>query len=284
MKIPQSSVAPSVATLLKDGKGSAAVNETKAKLNSTRSAAVKRNHETEKVVASLNQSDSIMNSIHSAPKPAVEKIQATKQSSKFLHPNIAETAKVPEVATPAPAQAAQVAPVEDLRKSPSSLAAFWSSEPGTPQETNPKAVPLALVQHQAALRNKGIDFTKVQETKEDGEPEISISEPFASWEAEDQREQQRLHALDRRLRLRAHRKSGDDGDEGPLGTVSQRSVKLVETSNLWAKLEEEDQQIEDQIVDLDDPRRPVDLRQYQQLNNMQDASMAQLEGPKSKAL
>ena len=33
--------------------------------------------------------------------------------------------------------------------------------------------PLALVQHQAA--RKGIDFTKVQETKEDGEPEISIS-------------------------------------------------------------------------------------------------------------
>ena len=61
-------------------------------------------------------------------------------------------------------------------------------------------------------------------------------------------------------------------------------MKLVETSNLWAKLEEEDQEIEDKIVDLDDPRRPVDLRQYQQLNNMQDASMAQLEGPKSKAL
>ena len=55
----------------------------------------------------------------------------------------------------------------------------------------------------------------------------------------------------------------------------------METSNLWAKLEEEDQEIEDKIVDLDDPRRPVDLRQYQQLNNMQDASMAQLEGPKS---
>lgn len=38
-----------------------------------------------------------------------------------------------------------------------------------------------------------------------------LGEPFASWEAEDQREQQRLHALDRRLRLRARRKEDQEG-------------------------------------------------------------------------
>ncbi|CAL1160595.1 unnamed protein product [Cladocopium goreaui] len=269
VKIPQSPVAQNVTALLKD-KGSAKVNETKVvKLNSTKSAA-NRNHGTaQKVVASNQMKMNHNDSIHSAPTlPAEIKIQPTKRSH-FLHPKVETKMTSPE-ATPQPAQ---VAP--NLQRSPSSLAAFWSSEPRRPPEPNPKMAPLALVQHQAA--RKGIDFTKVQETKEDGEPEISISEPFASWEAEDQREQQRLHALDRRLRLRARRKEDQEGRT----EVSQRSVKLVETSNLWAKLEEEDQEIEDKIVDLDDPRRPVDLRQYQQLNNMQDASMAQLEGPKS---
>lgn len=49
-----------------------------------------------------------------------------------------------------------------------------------------------------------------------------LGEPFASWEAEDQREQQRLHALDRRLRLRAHRKEDQEGRT----EVSQRFPSL----------------------------------------------------------
>jgi hypothetical protein len=173
VKIPQSPVAQSVAALLKD-KGSAKVNETKVvKLNSTKSAA-NRNHGTaQKVVASNQTKMNHNDSIHSAPTlPAEIKIQPTKRSH-FLHPKVAEAKMTSPEATPQPAQ---VAP--DEQGSPSSLAAFWSSEPRRPpeprsQETNPKMAPLALVQHQAA--RKGIDFTKVQETKEDGEPEISIS-------------------------------------------------------------------------------------------------------------
>ena len=42
----------------------------------------------------------------------------------------------------------------------------------------------------------------------------------------------------------------------------------------WSK----DKNIQEALVDLDDPRRPLDLRQYQRLNAMQDASMSQLEG------
>ena len=39
----------------------------------------------------------------------------------------------------------------------------------------------------------------------------------------------------------------------------------------------EDQKIEDSLMELDDPRRPIDLRRYEQLNAMQDESMAQLQ-------
>ena len=167
VKIPQSPVAQNVTALLKD-KGSAKVNETKVvKLNSTKSAA-NRNHGTaQKVVASNQMKMNHNDSIHSAPTlPAEIKIQPTKRSH-FLHPKVEAKMTSPE-ATPQPAQ---VAP--NLQRSPSSLAAFWSSEPRRPPEPNPKMAPLALVQHQAA--RKGIDFTKVQETKEDGELEISIS-------------------------------------------------------------------------------------------------------------
>ena len=38
------------------------------------------------------------------------------------------------------------------------------------------------------------------------------------------------------------------------------------------------QMLEETLLNLDDPRRPVDLREYQKLNSMQDDSMAELDG------
>ena len=52
----------------------------------------------------------------------------------------------------------------------------------------------------------------------------SKGEPFAAWEAEDQREQHHLRALDRRLRLRAHHKE-DQEDQGRLTEGSQRFLE-----------------------------------------------------------
>ena len=146
-------------------------------------------------------------------------------------------------------------------------------------DVHPQLSQVALIQQQ----HRGVDFTKSPETSdsENSEPEISISEPFQALEQEDQRETQRLRDLDRHLRVKARRKVSEAASPAVkfLGTTGSIGSRFgASTASTWAKLEAEDQKIEDKILDLDDPRRPVDLRQYQQLNNMQDESMAELEG------
>ena len=165
-------------------------------------------------------------------------------------------------------------------KAPSSLAAFWTQE--VPTVSKEKAVAdvhpqLALIQH--VQLHRGVDFTQSPETS-DSEPEISISEPFKALEQEDQRETQHLRDLDRHLRVKARSKVSEATFPAVkfLGTTgSTGSSRGASTASTWEKLEAEDQKIEDKILVLDDPRRPADLRQYQQLNNMQDESMAELE-------
>jgi len=188
--------------------------------------------------------------------------------------------EVKEMKSGAFLRARDAAPIQapETSKAPSSLAAFWTQEVPTASKADVVDVPqlsqLALIQQQ----HRGVDFTKSPETS-DAEPEISISEPFQALEQEDQRETQRLRDLDRHLRVKARRKVSEAAVPAVkfLGTASGSRFG-ASTASTWAKLEAEDQKIEDKILDLDDPRRPVDLRQYQQLNNMQDESMVELEG------
>lgn len=218
------------------------------------------------------------------PKVAEKEIKEVKEmkSGAFLR---ARDARAP---TPAEAVAnpIQVPETSKMPKVPSSLAAFWTQEVPTAVkkaedvvDVHPQLSQVALIQQQ----HRGVDFTKSPETSdsENSEPEISISEPFQALEQEDQRETQRLRDLDRHLRVKARRKVSEAASPAVkfLGTTGSIGSRFgASTASTWAKLEAEDQKIEDKILDLDDPRRPVDLRQYQQLNNMQDESMAELEG------
>ena len=215
------------------------------------------------------------------PEKEIKEVKEMK-SGAFLR---ARDARAP---TPAEAIAnpIQVPETSKISKVPSSLAAFWTQEVPTASkkaedvvDVHPQLSQVALIQQQ----HRGVDFTKSPETSdsENSEPEISISEPFQALEQEDQRETQRLRDLDRHLRVKARRKVSEAASPAVkfLGTTGSIGSRFgASTASTWAKLEAEDQKIEDKILDLDDPRRPVDLRQYQQLNNMQDESMAELEG------
>ena len=205
------------------------------------------------------------------------------KSGAFLR---ARDARAPAEAVANPIQVPETAETSKISKVPSSLAAFWTQEVPTAVkkaedvvDVHPQLSQVALIQQQ----HRGVDFTKSPETSdsENSEPEISISEPFQALEQEDQRETQRLRDLDRHLRVKARRKVSEAASPAVkfLGTTGSIGSRFgASTASTWAKLEAEDQKIEDKILDLDDPRRPVDLRQYQQLNNMQDESMAELEG------
>ena len=225
------------------------------------------------------------------PEKEIKEVKEIK-SGTFLH---ARAPATPEVVNP-PSLQATVAKQEPsdvgaaktwkAPKAPSSLAAFWTQE--VPTVWKEKAVAdvhpqLALIQH--VQLHRGVDFTQSPETS-DSEPEISISEPFKALEQEDQRETQRLRDLDRHLRVKARSKVSEAAFPAVkfLGTTgSTGSSRGASTASTWEKLEAEDQKIEDKILVLDDPRRPADLRQYQQLNNMQDESMAELESLEGEA-
>lgn len=244
---------------------------------------------------------------HAQNKTETVATMATKQVSRTVSTEPAKLAKVAEKEIKevkemksgaflrardarAPAEAVanpiQVPETSKISKVPSSLAAFWTQEVPTAVkkaedvvDVHPQLSQVALIQQQ----HRGVDFTKSPETSdsENSEPEISISEPFQALEQEDQRETQRLRDLDRHLRVKARRKVSEAASPAVkfLGTTGSIGSRFgASTASTWAKLEAEDQKIEDKILDLDDPRRPVDLRQYQQLNNMQDESMAELEG------
>ena len=213
------------------------------------------------------------------PEKEIKEVKEMK-SGAFLR---ARDARAPAEAVANPIQ---VPETSKISKVPSSLAAFWTQEVPTAVkkaedvvDVHPQLSQVALIQQQ----HRGVDFTKSPETSdsENSEPEISISEPFQALEQEDQRETQRLRDLDRHLRVKARRKVSEAASPAVkfLGTTGSIGSRFgASTASTWAKLEAEDQKIEDKILDLDDPRRPVDLRQYQQLNNMQDESMAELEG------
>ena len=246
---------------------------------------------------------------HAQNKTETVATMATKQVSRTVSTEPAKLAKVAEkeikevkemksgaflrardARAPTPAEAVanpiQVPETSKISKVPSSLAAFWTQEVPTAVkkaedvvDVHPQLSQVALIQQQ----HRGVDFTKSPETSdsENSEPEISISEPFQALEQEDQRETQRLRDLDRHLRVKARRKVSEAASPAVkfLGTTGSIGSRFgASTASTWAKLEAEDQKVEDKILDLDDPRRPVDLRQYQQLNNMQDESMAELEG------
>jgi len=244
---------------------------------------------------------------HAQNKTETVATMATKQVSRTVSTEPAKLAKVAEKEIKevkemksgaflrardarAPAEAVaipiQVPETSKISKVPSSLAAFWTQEVPTASkkaedvvDVHPQLSQVALIQQQ----HRGVDFTKSPETSdsENSEPEISISEPFQALEQEDQRETQRLRDLDRHLRVKARRKVSEAASPAVkfLGTTGSIGSRFgASTASTWAKLEAEDQKIEDKILELDDPRRPVDLRQYQQLNNMQDESMAELEG------
>ncbi|CAJ1385388.1 unnamed protein product [Effrenium voratum] len=148
---------------------------------------------------------------------------------------------------------------------PSSMAAFWGPAKAAPTAgaltaggaAPLSASPVALVQR----RMRGVDFTKSQSLEV---PQVSISEPFRALEQQDQQEEQRLKDMYRHLR--------------PQSGAAEAAESGQHFSAVWADLEEQDKNIQEALVDLDDPRRPLDLRQYQRLNAIQDASMSQLEG------
>ena len=56
---------------------------------------------------------------------------------------------------------------------------------------------------------------------------VAKGEPFAAWEAEDQRESQRLQQLDRKLRLRAHRKRPAEKEQVRLRSFSPLCCLLL---------------------------------------------------------
>ncbi|CAE6959295.1 unnamed protein product [Symbiodinium natans] len=154
---------------------------------------------------------------------------------------------------------------------PASLASFWESKVTgghTSREFHEPKEAAFLQRRDPRTAQRGLDFTRRQEDAE--LEEVSISEPFKALEEEDLREAERLKALDRRLRQRAARRAP--------AKAPQRAFQGTDASSTWAALEEEDEGIESALVDLDDPRRPVDLRRYQELNAMQARSMERLEG------
>ncbi|CAE7805818.1 unnamed protein product [Symbiodinium microadriaticum] len=158
---------------------------------------------------------------------------------------------------------------------PTSFASFWMGEAergyGMSSHFSKLAVPKQATSASASAtsaflqKNEPRDFTRAPTADLE---EVSISEPFRALEQEDLREVQRLKGLDRRLRQRAAQRAP--------AKPPQHAFQGSDAST-WAALEEEDAGIESALVDLDDPRRPLDLRRYQELNALQDRSMSRLE-------
>lgn len=182
---------------------------------------------------------------------------------------VAAAVPVPAVLSFAPAKTGSALPPSTA---PTSFASFWVGEVerghGTSNHsklTAKQAASASSASASAFLQNDPRDFTRAPTADLE---EVSISEPFRALEQEDLREVQRLRGLDRRLRRRAARRAP--------AKPPQHAFQGSDAST-WAALEEEDAGIESALVDLDDPRRPLDLRRYQELNALQDRSMSRLQ-------
>jgi len=146
-----------------------------------------------------------------------------------------------------------------------SLASFWTSrEP-------PKKVASLLAQ---SSRVKQVDMTE-QMTEYDELHSVDISDPFEQWELEDQQASQLVKSNDRRLRKQAAVR--DKPAKLSPEMIAMYHGGQHHISGVWEALEEQDSKIQSQLDDLDNPRLPLDLRNYERLNNLQDSSMKSLE-------